>query len=232
MGGSLSCRRAKQTSRSPCKMLSSLLLFVALAFGSALAQDDCPFYPGTCPITVDNVVEVSYYDTLDDFSCQADCQTNPLCKYFTMFNDDFSAHKKCFHFKECLEPCADSVTGPESPNIDFCVTKTDKQVFEIPVENFSAEAKKEMGYVCDMTLGNIIDLYMFDDQDVLVPERVHEPGDVLVLHVLHPRRRPQVLRFQIVRQPRGLRALRHGPTVMLRFLALYLTVCEGNKKLI
>merc|ERR1712018_1038437 len=167
-----------QTWRSPCKMLSSLFLFVALAFGCALAQvegDDCPFYPGTCPITVDNVVEVSYYDTLDDFSCQADCQTNPLCKYFTMFNDDFSAHKKCFHFKECLEPCADCVTGPEFPNIDFCVTKTDRQVFEIPVENFPAEAKKEMGYVCDMTLGNIIDLYMFDDQDVLVPERVHEP---------------------------------------------------------
>merc|ERR1712088_112737 len=132
MGGSLSCRRSKQTSRPPCKMLSSLLLFVALAFGSALAQDDCPFYPGTCPITVDNVVEVSYYDQLDDFS----------------------VHKKCFHFKECLEPCADCVTGPEFPNIDFCLTKMDKQVFEIPAKQFLDDGTKEMGTVCDMTLSN------------------------------------------------------------------------------
>ena len=55
--------------------------------------------------------QVSYYDQLDDFSCQADCQTNPLCKYFTMFNDDSTGFKKCFHFQECLEPCADCVTG-------------------------------------------------------------------------------------------------------------------------
>ena len=39
-------------------MLSRTLLVVAVAFGSALAQD-CPFYPGTCPINVDNVVEVN-----------------------------------------------------------------------------------------------------------------------------------------------------------------------------
>ena len=54
---------------------------------------------------------MSYYDQLDDFSCQADCQTNPLCKYFTMFNDASTGFKKCFHFQECLEPCADCVTG-------------------------------------------------------------------------------------------------------------------------
>ena len=51
---------------------------------------------------------------------------------------------------------------------------------------------------------------------ILVPQRVHEPGHVLLLHVLHPRRRPQVLRLQGVRQPGGLRALRHGPTVIIR----------------
>ena len=52
-------------------MLSSLFLFVALAFGSALAQvegDDCPFYPGTCPITVDNVVEVNNRAHIDNMA--------------------------------------------------------------------------------------------------------------------------------------------------------------------
>ena len=40
------------------KMLTlTLFVVAAAAFGSALAQD-CPFYPGTCPINVDNVVEV------------------------------------------------------------------------------------------------------------------------------------------------------------------------------
>ena len=39
--------------------MQSLALFLAAAaaVGSALAQD-CPFYPGTCPVNVDNVVEV------------------------------------------------------------------------------------------------------------------------------------------------------------------------------
>ena len=75
--------------------------------------------------------QVSYYDQLDSFSCQADCQTNPLCEYFTMFNDDFSAHKKCFHFKECLEPCADCVTGLLQPNIAQFDDKTWKMMRSI-----------------------------------------------------------------------------------------------------
>ena len=35
----------------------TLFLVAAAAVGPALAQD-CPFYPGTCPVNVDNVVEV------------------------------------------------------------------------------------------------------------------------------------------------------------------------------
>ena len=35
----------------------ALFLVAAAAVGPALAQD-CPFYPGTCPVNVDNVVEV------------------------------------------------------------------------------------------------------------------------------------------------------------------------------
>ena len=30
---------------------------------------------------------------------------------------------------------------------------------------FGDEVQKEMGTVCDMTLNNIVDLYLFDDQD-------------------------------------------------------------------
>ena len=35
----------------------SFFLVAAVTFGSIFAQD-CPFYPGTCPVNVDNVVEV------------------------------------------------------------------------------------------------------------------------------------------------------------------------------
>ena len=41
-------------------MLALTLFVVAAAsLGSTFAQD-CPFYPGTCPINVDNVVEVMH----------------------------------------------------------------------------------------------------------------------------------------------------------------------------
>ena len=44
---------------------------------------------------------------------------------------------------------------------------------------------------------------------LLLPEPVPEPGQLQLLHVLHQGRHPQVLPLQDVRQPGGVRALRH-----------------------
>ena len=41
-----------------------------------------------------------------------------------------------------------------------------------------AEAKKEMGTVCDMTLSNIVDLYLFDDQASVVYRKY--PSNMMV----------------------------------------------------
>ena len=35
------------------------LFLVAIAATAASAQDDCPFFPGICPVTLDNTVGVS-----------------------------------------------------------------------------------------------------------------------------------------------------------------------------
>ena len=36
------------------------LFLVAIAATAASAQDDCPFFPGICPVTLDNTVGVSH----------------------------------------------------------------------------------------------------------------------------------------------------------------------------
>ena len=87
-----------------------------LSFSSlTLSQDDCPFTNGSCPVTLDNVVDVFFHDIADRRSCQRECRTIEDCKFFTMFgvNDNPTDHMKCFLFKTCdyLEPCEDCVTG-------------------------------------------------------------------------------------------------------------------------
>ena len=39
--------------------LNTVLFLVATAATAAVAQDDCPFFPGICPVTLDNTVGVS-----------------------------------------------------------------------------------------------------------------------------------------------------------------------------
>ena len=39
--------------------LNTVLFLVAAAATAATAQDDCPFFPGICPVTLDNTVGVS-----------------------------------------------------------------------------------------------------------------------------------------------------------------------------
>ena len=55
-------------------------LAVALALGSVAlvySQDpDCPFTGGSCPVTLDNVVDVFFHDITDDLSCQNECNVS------------------------------------------------------------------------------------------------------------------------------------------------------------
>ena len=79
--------------------------------------DDCPFGPGTCPVTKDNVVDVFFFDIEDRLSCQKHCLDIPDCHFFTQYGDDLedpqTPKTKCFLFKTCdeLEPCKECQTG-------------------------------------------------------------------------------------------------------------------------
>ena len=83
---------------------------------STLAKDDdCPFGPGSCPVHLDNVVDVFYHDVIDIRSCQRECNQIGECHFWTMFNvtDEPTDHKKCFLFKTCdhLDPCDECISG-------------------------------------------------------------------------------------------------------------------------
>merc|ERR1712179_695474 len=85
-------------------------------------DEGCPFGPGSCPVTLDNVVDVYFHDVDDIRSCQRECRQIEECKFFTMKpeSDDPHDHMKCFLFKTCdhLEACEQCITGPELPIID------------------------------------------------------------------------------------------------------------------
>ena len=105
--------------------LIGLLGFVAAAQAAGIHQwgnetDDCPFGPGTCPVTKDNVIDVFFFDIEDRLSCQKHCLDIPDCHFFTQFGvayDPPAGHAedktKCFLFKTCdeLEPCPQCQTG-------------------------------------------------------------------------------------------------------------------------
>ena len=78
-------------------------------------DEDCPFGPGSCPVTLDNVVDVYFHDVDDIRSCQRECRQIEECKFFTMKpeSDDPHDHMKCFLFKTCdhLEACEQCITG-------------------------------------------------------------------------------------------------------------------------
>ena len=107
-------------------ILNVILFFGVVAitnasnWGNAVGNDtDCPFGPGTCPVTKDNVVDVFYFDIEDRLSCQKHCVDIPDCHFFTQFgvSNPPAGHTgdktKCFLFKTCdeLEPCPQCQTG-------------------------------------------------------------------------------------------------------------------------
>jgi len=115
-------------------------------------DEDCPFGPGSCPVTLDNVVDVYFHDVDDIRSCQRECRQIEECHFFTMFpeSDDPHDHMKCFLFKTCdhLEACDDCMTGPELPIIDD-----------------DSCNNNDGNYTCETALDNVVDVYYFDVED-------------------------------------------------------------------
>jgi len=137
------------------KMSWLFLGLVLVSFSSSILTQKpdplCPFGDGTCPITLDNVVDVYYHDVVDFRSCQRECAQIEDCHFWTMFNvtDDPKDHKKCFLFKTCdhLEPCMDCITGPDAPlyDPDLCDNNGNR--------------------TCETSKDNIVDVYYFDVDD-------------------------------------------------------------------
>merc|ERR1712184_67079 len=78
--------------------------------------DDCDNNGNyTCETSLQNIVDVYYFDVQDTFSCKDQCKMLPDCKYWTHFDvmDDPQPHHKCFLYKDCTikEPCASCETG-------------------------------------------------------------------------------------------------------------------------
>merc|ERR1711894_212557 len=134
-----------------------VLLTLAVASASAYSvgngsiwDEDCPFYPGSCPVTKDNVVDVFFFDIEDRLSCQKHCVDIPDCHFFTQFGIDqkepLQPKTKCFLFKTCdeLEPSPECETGPDHPPIYPCIPDN---------------------YICGTELDNIVDVFYFDDID-------------------------------------------------------------------
>ena len=82
---------------------------------SGTENSTCQFGPGICPVEIDNVVDVFYFDVADGFSCQEHCMDLEDCKFFSMYGvkDSPKDHMKCFAFKSCdhLDPCDECTTG-------------------------------------------------------------------------------------------------------------------------
>ena len=103
-------------------MANHFMIAIIFLAGTTLTlskdDDDCPFTNGSCPVTLDNVVDVYFHDIADRRSCQRECSIIEDCKFFTMFgvDDTPTDHMKCFLFKTCdyLEACDDCTTGKKS----------------------------------------------------------------------------------------------------------------------
>merc|ERR1712018_924269 len=103
MGRRRRSRRKGSTAAAMFHARLSIFVLLAAAATAAVAQDDCPFFAGICPVTLDNTIGCDYHDVNDIYSCQLNCKTIPSCNYFTMFDDAERNQKKCFHFAQCGE---------------------------------------------------------------------------------------------------------------------------------
>lgn len=133
-------------------MLSYVALGLALISfsGLSLAQD-CPFGPGSCPVTLGNTVDVYFHDVADLRSCQRECNQIADCHFWTMKPDADSPtdHMKCFLFKTCdyLDPCDECISGPDLPLYD------------------PDNCDHNGNFTCETSLDNVVDIYYFDAAD-------------------------------------------------------------------
>merc|ERR1719412_606135 len=84
--------------------------------------DHPPIYPCIpdnyiCGTELDNIVDVFYFDDIDDFSCHHQCTLVDECNFWTHFVNEQQRHK-CFLFKNCHvhEDCEpdECETGPKN----------------------------------------------------------------------------------------------------------------------
>ncbi|XP_023330179.1 uncharacterized protein LOC111702656 [Eurytemora carolleeae] len=133
-------------------------------------QAECPFSSSACPVDLDNVVDVFYFDILDTSSCQHQCQRISSCSHFTMLTSADNKHNKCFLFKSCdnQENCDDCVSGAEEPPFYECRETGLSSQYKPRAERHEDNAP----YTCTTDVVNVVDVYYFDqDDDVSCPHQ-------------------------------------------------------------
>ncbi len=62
-----------------------------------------------------NIVDVHFFDLMDEFSCTIECDAEELCNFHTTYVPAGATQKKCFLFAGCDAPedCADCNTVPK-----------------------------------------------------------------------------------------------------------------------
>merc|ERR1719175_319161 len=99
------------------------ILLIALSIVAVAYGEDCPFVPASCPVDLENAMDVFYYDVNDHTSCQHQCNKLSLCSHFTQLKTPDHKHNKCFLFKSCdkYEDCEKyCVSGAEEPPFYDC----------------------------------------------------------------------------------------------------------------
>jgi hypothetical protein len=69
-----------------------------------------------CDMNRFNIVDIGFYDLLDEFSCPIECDAEEDCNFHTTYIPEGGSQKKCFLFKECGVPedCASCDTVPKN----------------------------------------------------------------------------------------------------------------------
>ena len=115
-------------------LLVALCCLLTPSWGLGFDNKNCTFGPGICPVTKENVVDVFYFDVVDDFSCQEHCKDLEECHFFTMYGikDSPKDHMKCFMFKTCdhKEPCPECTSGiPTSGTLTYTLRRLRWSIF-------------------------------------------------------------------------------------------------------
>ena len=90
--------------------------------------DQPPIYPCIpdnyiCGTELDNIVDVFYFDDIDNFSCHHQCTLVDECNFWTHFVNEQQRHK-CFLFKNCHvhEDCTPDCDDKHEDCVPQCET--------------------------------------------------------------------------------------------------------------